>query len=282
MDASKIKKGLGRGLSSLIGDTKIEKNITKLLVSDLVKNKFQPRKNFNQQSLEELTSSIKERGIIQPIVVRKSEDKNDSYEIIAGERRWLAAQKAGLHEVPVVVTEANDLRSLEFAIVENIQRQDLNSIEEAECYQNLIDKFQYDHEKVAKFVGKSRSHITNCLRLLTLPKNVIELIETNKLSSGHAKILVGLENAHFVAKKIIEKSLSVRQAEALVKIFKQKKVPKSFYKDPNIKSLELSIIEKTGLNVIIKNKKNNSGSISFDYKNLEQLNRILDVLKSNY
>ena len=282
MDASKIKKGLGRGLSSLIGDTKIEKNITKLLVSDLIKNKFQPRKNFNQQSLEELTSSIKERGIIQPIVVRKSEDKNDSYEIIAGERRWLAAQKAGLHEVPVVVTEANDLRSLEFAIVENIQRQDLNSIEEAEGYQNLINKFQYDHEKVAKFIGKSRSHITNCLRLLTLPKNVIELIETNKLSSGHAKILVGLENAHFVAKKIIEKSLSVRQAEALVKIFKQKKVPKSFYKDPNIKSLELSIIEKTGLNVIIKNKKNNSGSISFDYKNLEQLNRILDVLKSNY
>ena len=282
MDASKIKKGLGRGLSSLIGDTKIEKNITKLLVSDLVKNKFQPRKNFNQQSLEELTSSIKERGIIQPIVVRKSEDKNDIYEIIAGERRWLAAQKAGLHEVPVVVTEANDLRSLEFAIVENIQRQDLNSIEEAEGYQNLIDKFQYDHEKVAKFIGKSRSHITNCLRLLTLPKNVIELIETNKLSSGHAKILVGLENAHFVAKKIIEKSLSVRQAEALVKIFRQKKVPKSFSKDPNIKSLELSIIEKTGLNVIIKNKKNNSGSISFDYKNLEQLNRILDVLKSNY
>ena len=282
MDASKIKKGLGRGLSSLIGDTKIEKNITKLLVSDLVKNKFQPRKNFNQQSLEELTSSIKERGIIQPIVVRKSEDKNDSYEIIAGERRWLAAQKAGLHDVPVVVTEANDLRSLEFAIVENIQRQDLNSIEEAEGYQNLIDKFQYDHEKVAKFIGKSRSHITNCLRLLTLPKNVIELIETNKLSSGHAKILVGLENAHFVAKKIIEKSLSVRQAEALVKIFRQKRVPKNFSKDPNIKSLELSIIEKTGLNVIIKNKKNNSGSISFDYKNLEQLNRILEILKSNY
>ena len=282
MDTSKIKKGLGRGLSSLIGDSKIEKNITKLLVSDLVKNKFQPRKNFNQQSLEELTSSIKERGIIQPIVVRKSEDENDRYEIIAGERRWLAAQKAGLHEVPVVVTEANDLKSLEFAIVENIQRQDLNSIEEAEGYQNLIDKFQYDHEKVAKFVGKSRSHITNCLRLLTLPRNVIELIETNKLSSGHAKILVGLENAHFIAKKIIEKSLSVRQAEALVKIFRQKKISKSFTKDPNIKSLELSIIEKTGLNVIIKNKKNNSGSISFDYKNLDQLNRILDVLKSNY
>ena len=201
MDTFKIKKGLGRGLSSLIGDTKVTKNINKLLVSELIKNKFQPRKNFNQINLEELTNSIKERGIIQPIVVRKSEDENSKYEIIAGERRWLAAQKAGLHEVPVVVTEANDLKSLEFAIVENIQRQDLNSIEEAEGYQNLIDKFEYDHEKVAKFVGKSRSHITNCLRLLTLPKDVIELIESNKLSPGHAKILVGLENAYSLAKK---------------------------------------------------------------------------------
>ena len=282
MDTFKIKKGLGRGLSSLIGDTKVTKNINKLLVSELIKNKFQPRKNFNQINLEELTNSIKERGIIQPIVVRKSEDENSKYEIIAGERRWLAAQKAGLHEVPVVVTEANDLKSLEFAIVENIQRQDLNSIEEAEGYQNLIDKFEYDHEKVAKFVGKSRSHITNCLRLLTLPKDVIELIESNKLSPGHAKILVGLENPYSLAKKIIEKNLSVRQAEALVKIFRNKKIIKPLSKDPNLKSLELSIIEKTGLNVLIKNKKNNSGSISFEYKDLEQLNKILDVIKSNY
>tara|TARA_B100001996_G_scaffold304331_1_gene245226 strand:- start:806 stop:1654 length:849 start_codon:yes stop_codon:yes gene_type:complete len=282
MDAFKIKKGLGRGLSSLIGDTKVTKSINKLLVSELIKNKFQPRKKFDEDSMDELTNSIKERGIIQPIIVRKSDDENDKYEIIAGERRWLAAQKAGLHDVPVVVTEANDLKSLEFAIVENIQRQDLNSIEEAESYQKLIDKFDYDHEKVAKFIGKSRSHITNCLRLLTLPKNVIELIESNQLSQGHAKILVGLENAHFLAKKIIQKNLSVRQSETLVKIFRNKKVPKNILKDPNLKSLELSIIEKTGLNVFIKNKKNNSGSISFEYKDLEQLNRLLEVIKANY
>ncbi len=282
MDAFKIKKGLGRGLSSLIGDTKVTKSINQLSVSDLIKNKFQPRKHFDQISLKELTNSIKERGIIQPIVVRKSEDQNNKYEIIAGERRWLAAQNAGLHEVPVVVTEANDLRSLEFAIVENIQRQDLNSIEEAEGYQKLIDKFEYDHEKVAKFVGKSRSHITNCLRLLTLPKEVIDLIETNKLSQGHAKILVGLDNSFFIAKKIIEKKLSVRQTETFVKIFRNKKVPKNVLKDPNLKSLELSIIDKTGLNVLIKNRKNNSGSISFEFKNLEQLNRIIEVIKSNY
>ena len=282
MDTTKIKKGLGRGLSSLIGETKSEINIKKLLISDLVRNKFQPRKLFDEESLDDLTNSIKERGIIQPIIVRKSNFNQSKYEIIAGERRWLAAQNAGLHEVPVVVTEANDLRSLEFAIVENIQRQDLNSIEEAEGYQKLIDKFEYDHEKVAKFVGKSRSHITNCLRLLTLPKEVIDLIETNKLSQGHAKILVGLKNAHFLAKKIIEKNLSVRQTENLVKIFKTNKVPKFNKKDPNIKNLELSLIEKIGLNVLIKNNKKNAGSITLEYKNLEQLNKLIEVIKFNY
>ena len=223
MNPLKIKKGLGRGLSSLIGDTKVNTNINKLSLSDLIRSKLQPRKIFDQESLEELTNSIKERGIIQPIIVRKSEDQNHKYEIIAGERRWLAAQNAGLHEVPVVITEANDLKSLEFAIVENVQRYDLNSIEEANGYQRLIHEFSYDQEKVAKFIGKSRSHISNCLRLLSLPKEVIELIETNKLSQGHAKVLVGLENAYFVAKKIIDKKLSVRQAENLVRIFKTKK-----------------------------------------------------------
>jgi ParB family chromosome partitioning protein len=282
MDAFKIKKGLGRGLSSLIGDTKVSKNLNKLSVSDLIKNKFQPRKNFDQSNLEELTNSIKERGIIQPIVVRKSEDQDNKYEIIAGERRWLAAQNAGLHEVPVVVTEANDLKSLEFAIVENIQRHDLNPIEEAQGYQRLIDDFGYDHEKVAKFIGKSRSHVTNCLRLLTLPKDVVRMIELNKLSQGHAKILVGFDNALHIANKIVNKNLSVRQAETLVKFFKYKKVPKKILKDPNLKNLELSLIEKTGLNVFIRNKKNNSGQISFEYKNLDQLNRILEIIKSNY
>ena len=282
MDSFKIKKGLGRGLSSLIGDTKVNTNTNKLLVSDLVRNKLQPRKTFDEKNLDELTNSIKERGIIQPIIVRKSEDQRNKYEIIAGERRWLAAQNAGLHEVPVVVTEANDLKSLEFAIVENVQRQDLNPIEEAQGYQRLINEFSYDQEKVAKFIGKSRSHVTNCIRLLSLPREVTELVESNKISQGHAKILVGLQNAYFLARKIIDKSLSVRQTELLVRIFKNKKIPKHTSKDPNLKKLESTITDKTGLNVIIKNKKNNTGSISFEYKNLEQLNRILELIKSNY
>ena len=282
MDAFKIRRGLGRGLSSLIGDSKPISNINKLSITDLVRNRFQPRKNFNKESLEELTNSIRERGIIQPIIVREFKEGNNKYEIIAGERRWLAAQNAGLHEVPVVVTEANDLKSLEFAIVENIQRHDLNPIEEANGYQRLINDFKYDHEKVAKFIGKSRSHISNCLRLLSLPKEVIELIETNKLSQGHAKILVGLENAFFIAKKILEKKLSVRQAENLVKFFKGKKVPKFFSKDSNIKQLENSLKDKIGLNVFIKNKKNNSGSIYFEYKDLDQLNNLIEIIKVNY
>ena len=282
MDTSKIKKGLGRGLSSLIGETKTEKNTSKISISDLVRNKYQPRKNFDSENLEDLTNSIKERGIIQPIIVRRSESNNTKYEIIAGERRWIAAQNAGLHEVPAVITEADDLRSLEFAIVENVQRHDLNAIEEAEGYQKLINKFSYDQEKVSKFIGKSRSHVANCLRLLSLPEEVIKLIENNKLSQGHAKVLVGLENALFLAKKIIEKKLSVRQAESLVKIFKIKKTGKKISKDPNLSELEASIAEKIGLNVLIKNKKNNTGSIVFDYKDLDQLNKIIQAIKAHY
>ena len=282
MDTFRIKRGLGRGLSSLIGDTKVDSNINKLSITDLVRNKLQPRKNFDKENLEELTSSIKERGVIQPIIVRQSADHKNKYEIIAGERRWLAAQNAGFHEVPVVITEADDLKSLEFAIVENVQRHDLNSIEEANGYQKLIDEFGYDQEKVAKFIGKSRSHVSNCLRLLTLPKQIIDLIETNKLSQGHAKVLVGLENAIFVANKIIDKKLSVRQAENLVRFFKRKKIPKYISKDPNLRQLESSLTEKIGLNTSIKNKKNNSGSISFEYKNVDQLNRIIEVIKFNY
>ena len=278
----RIKKGLGRGLSSLIGDTKVNSNVNKVSVSDLVRNKLQPRKIFDQENLEELTNSIKERGVIQPIIVRNFQDHTDKYEIIAGERRWLAAQNAGLHEVPVVITEADDLKSLEFAIVENVQRHDLNSIEEANGYQKLIDQFGYDQEKVAKFIGKSRSHISNCLRLLTLPKEVIALIENGNLSQGHAKVLVGLENAFFVSKKIIDKKLSVRQAENLVRIFKTKSKSKYILKDPNLKQLESELINKIGLNVSINNKKNNSGSIYFEYKNLDQLNRIIEIIKINY
>ena len=282
MDALKIKKGLGRGLSSLIGDTKVDTNINKLSISELVRNKYQPRKSFNQENLDELTNSIKERGIIQPIIVRKSVDQKFKYEIIAGERRWLAAQNAGLHEVPVVITEADDLKSLEFAIVENVQRVDLNVIEEAQGYQRLINDFSYDQNKVAQFIGKSRSHVSNCLRLLNLPNEVVDLIRNNKLSQGHAKILVGLENAFFLAKKIIEKQLSVRQSESLVKIFKTKKISKFIVKDPNLKHLELTLADKIGLNVLIKNNKNNTGSITLEYKNLEQLNKLIEVIKFNY
>mgnify|MGYP001418494468 CR=1 FL=1 len=278
----KMKRGLGRGLSSLIGDTDTTASKNKLSISSIVRNKFQPRKVFDKESLDELTNSIRERGMIQPIVVRKSQDKHDKFELVAGERRWLAAQNAGLHEVPVVEVEVDDLKSLEFAIVENVQRDNLNPIEETLGYQRLIDEFGYDQEKVSKFIGKSRSHITNCLRLLTLPKEVIEFIQTNKLSQGHAKVLIGLENATFLAKKIIEKKLSVRQAENLVKIFKTKKIPKYISKDSNIRELESSLIDKTGLNISIKNKKNNIGSISFEYKNLDQLNRIIEIIKSNY
>ena len=222
MDANKIKKGLGRGLSSLIGETKIEYKKNKLAIIEIIPNKFQPRKNFDEENLNDLVNSIRERGIIQPIIVRKSEDQISKYEIIAGERRWLAAQKAGLHEVPVVITEADDLKSLEFAIVENVQRHDLNPLEEAQGYQRLINEFSYDQEKVSKFIGKSRSHVTNCLRILSLPDEVLKLVEDKKLTSGHAKILVGLDNASFVANKIVDKKLSVRQAEAFVKIFKKK------------------------------------------------------------
>jgi len=281
MDANKIKKGLGRGLSSLIGETKIEPQKNKLGISEIVPNKYQPRKNFDEEILNDLVNSIKERGIIQPIIVRKSEDQISKYEIIAGERRWLAAQKAGLHEVPVVITEADDLKSLEFAIVENVQRHDLNPLEEAQGYQRLISEFSYDQEKVSKFIGKSRSHVTNCLRILSLPDDVLKLIEDKKLTSGHAKILVGLDNASFVANKIIDKKLSVRQAEAFVKIFK-KKTNYIKQKDPNLIYLEESITDKIGLNVLIKNKKNNKGKLIIEYKELDQLNRIVDIIKSNY
>jgi len=277
----KIKKGLGRGLSSLIGEVKVELEKNQLQISDLVPNKYQPRKIFDENNLIDLTNSIKERGIIQPIIVRKSNDSEGKFEIIAGERRWIAAQRAGLHNVPVVITEADNLKSLEFAIVENVQRHDLNPLEEAQGYRRLIDEFSYDQEKVSKFIGKSRSYITNSLRLLNLPEDVIKLIETQKLTAGHAKILVGLDNASFVANKIIEKKLSVRQAENFVKIFKNRK-KSSLTKDTNIIALELSVSNKIGLNVDIKNNKRNKGKISFEYKDLDQLNKIIDIIKSHY
>ena len=283
MNPFKTKKGLGRGLSSLIGDTGSKAEVrNKINIGSLERNKFQPRKVFDKENLIELTNSIKERGIIQPIVVRKSQSDSEKFEIIAGERRWIAAQNAGLHEVPIVIVDADDLKSLEFAIVENVQRKDLNPIEEAQGYQKLINEFGYDQDKVSKFIGKSRTHVTNCLRLLTLPNEVSSLIEQGKLTQGHAKILVGLNNAYLLAKKIIDQKLSVRQTENLIRALKTSKKIKSLFKDPNLKNLENSLREKLGVNVFIQNKKNNTGNISFHYKDLDQLNRLIMVIKANY
>jgi len=279
---SKIKKGLGRGLSSLIGETKIENKTNRLNLSEIIPNKFQPRKDFDEDNLEDLSNSIKERGVIQPIIVRRSNSDNAEYEIIAGERRWLAARKAGLHDIPVVVTEADDLKSLEFAIVENVQRHDLNPLEEALGYKRLIDEFAYDQQKVSKFIGKSRSYITNSLRLLNLPQEILKYVEEKKITAGHAKILVGLDNAIFIANKIIEKKLSVRQAENFVKIFRKKSSVFKASKDPNIKSLELDVSDKIGLYVSIKNSKRNKGTITFSYNDIDQLNKIIEIIKANY
>ena len=276
----KSKKGLGRGLSSLIGDTKTVSKNDKISVSDLIRNKYQPRKTFDEESLEELTNSIKSRGIIQPIVARLS--TGSKYEIIAGERRWLAAQRAGLHEVPVVVVDADDKKALEFGIVENVQRHDLNSIEEAEGYKRLIDEFGYDQEQVAKFIGKSRSHITNSLRLLTLSNYISDLIKTNTISPGHAKILVGLSNSDQIAKKIVKKNLSVRQTENLVRLYKSPSKSIKNSKDPNIRKIESDLMEKIGLKTQITNKKNNKGSVTFDYRDLDQLNHLIEIIKKYY
>jgi len=276
----KSKKGLGRGLSSLIGDTKAASKNNKVSVSDLIRNRYQPRKTFDEESLEELTNSIKSRGIIQPIIARPS--SGNKYEIIAGERRWLAAQRAGLHEVPVVVVDADDKKALEFGIVENVQRHDLNSIEEAEGYKRLIDEFSYDQEQVAKFIGKSRSHITNSLRLLTLSNYITDLIKTNKITPGHAKILVGLGNSDQIAKKIVKKNLSVRQTENLVRLYKSPSKSIKISKDPNIKKIENELMEKIGLKTQINNKKNNKGSVTFDYRDLDQLNHLIEIIKKYY
>ena len=278
----KNKKGLGRGLSSLIGDSDLKVSSNKISISSIIPNKYQPRKKFEKESLEELTKSIKERGIIQPLIVRISENQKDKYELIAGERRLQASQTAGLHEVPVIIIEADNLKSLELAIIENVQRKDLNVIEEAQGYKRLIEEFGYDQEKVSKFIGKSRSHITNSLRILSLPRTVIELIENEKLTLGHAKVLVGHLNAEILARKIVNKKLSVRQTEALVKSLNSKKHSKVISKDANILSLENSLKEKIGINVFINNKKNNSGYLNFEYKDLDQLNRLIMIIKANY
>jgi len=276
-----FKKGLGRGLSSLLGETKKIEN-SMLAIKDLTRNKFQPRKFFSKENMEELTNSIKEQGVIQPIVVRPDKSNEGKYEIIAGERRWIASQNAGLHEVPVVILNIDDVKSLEFAIVENVQRQDLNAIEEARGYQRLVDDFNYNQEKLSQFIGKSRSYIANSLRLLSLPEEVLFMVEKGNLSAGHARSLIGLNNSTEIAKKIIQKKLSVRQAELLAKQYKDKKFKLVSKKDSNILSLQKDLEEKTGLNVSINNKKNNTGNIIFEYKDLDQLDKLINLIKNNY
>ena len=278
----KNKKGLGRGLSSLIGDSDIKTSNDKISISSIIPHKNQPRKFFDKDDLDELARSIKERGIIQPLIVRKSDDQDDKYELIAGERRWQAAQAAGLHNVPVVVIQADNLKSLELAIIENVQRKDLNPIEEAESYRNLIENFDYDQEMVSKFIGKSRSHISNSLRLLSLPEKLIGMIRESKISQGHAKILIGLENALLLADKIIKKKLSVRQTESLVRLLKNggKKILKQ--KDSNVVATENELTSKLGMRVLLNNKRNNSGTLTFEYKGIDQLDRLVNIIKNNY
>ena len=282
MMESKLKKGLGRGLSSLLGDSTKKLETNKVSIKDLSRNKFQPRKYFSKENLEELTNSIKEQGLIQPIVVRPDKSSEEKYEIIAGERRWLASQNAGLHEVPIVILDVDDAKSLEFAIVENVQRQDLNPIEESRGYQKLIDEFNYNQDKLSKFIGKSRSYIANSLRLLSLPQDILLMVEKGHLSAGHARSLIGLQNSVDIAKKIVQKKLSVRQTEVLARQFRDKKFKLVHKKDANILDLQRSLEEKTGLTVTVSNKKNNSGNITFNYQNLDQLDKIINIIKNNY
>ena len=279
---NRLKRGLGRGLSSLLGDSSKNIETNKVSINDITRSKFQPRRNFSKGNLEELTNSIKEQGVIQPIVVRPDKSSSGKYEIIAGERRWLASQNAGLHEIPVVILNVDDVKSLEFAIVENVQRQDLNAIEESRGYQKLIDEFNYNQDKLSKFIGKSRSYIANSLRLLSLPEDVLFMVEQGNLSAGHARSLIGLNNPLEIAKKIVQKRLSVRQAEVLARQFRNKKFKLVNKKDANILDLQKNLEDKMGLNVSISNKKNNSGTISFEYQNLDQLNKIIDIIKKNY
>ena len=284
MSNIKLKKGLGRGLSSLFGDIKEEikkkensSDQIKVLIANLNRNQYQPRTTFNEEKLIELADSIKQNGLIQPIVVRPDKRESGKYEIVAGERRWLAAQKAGLNEVPVVVLNINDQKSLEIAIVENIQRQDLNVVEEARGYERLIKDFGYSHEKISKFMSKSRSHISNTLRLLSLPEDIIGLIEEGKLTAGQARPLIGMANASEIAENIVKKKVTAREVESLARRKSGKNNKKT--EDPNIMFVRNELEGKLGLNVEIINKKNNSGKVIIKYKSLDQFELISKLLK---
>ncbi len=276
------KKGLGKGLSALFGDQKkpsntdkIEQNAQIALIGELARNKYQPRSIFDESKLEELSQSIKKNGIIQPIAVRKNKSSSEPYEIVAGERRWLAAQKAGLHEVPITILDLNDSETLEVAIVENIQREDLNVVEEAKGYKRLNVEFGYDQDKIAIMMSRSRSHISNTLRLLNLPKDIIAMLEQGELTAGQARPLIGMPNASSIAEEIVSKKLSARSIENI-----KKRKSQSFTIDPNVFDAQRDIERSIGLKVIIQNKKNNSGKLTIEYKNLDQLELISDLLKN--
>ena len=279
---SKKNKGLGKGLSALFGDQKNplnkeknDSNIQKVLIGELARNKYQPRTFFDEEKLKELSESIKKNGIIQPIAVRKNNSSSEPYEIVAGERRWLAAQKAGLHDVPITILDLNDSETLEVAIVENIQREDLNVVEEAKGYKRLNEEFGYDQDKIANMMSKSRSHISNTLRLLNLPKDIIAMLEQGELTAGQARPLIGMPNASSIAEEIVAKKLSARSIENIKKI-----KSKSFTIDPNIFDAQRDIERSIGLKVTIQNKKNNSGKLTIEYKNLDQLELISKLLKN--
>ena len=276
------KKGLGRGLSALFGDTTREEKkpatsqYNTAAISDLSRNPYQPRQNFKEEKLEELANSIRKNGIIQPIAVRPSKSDSNKYEIVAGERRWLAAQRAGLHEIPITILDLSDVESLEVAIVENIQRDDLNPIEEAKGYKRLNEEFKYDHESISKLMSKSRSHISNTLRLLTLPSDVISMLEEGSLTSGQARPLIGISNASSIAEEIVSKNYSARKVEYLVRNKKGGKIVKTI--DTNILKTQERLQKILGLKVNIVNKKNNSGKITIEYKDLDQFELISDLL----
>ena len=278
------KKGLGRGLSALFGDEKVKdkpKEINKsntVSISDISRNPYQPRQNFSPEKLEELANSIKKNGIIQPIAVRQSKSDINKYEIVAGERRWLAAQKAGLHEIPVNILDLSDVESLEVAIVENIQRDDLNPIEEAKGYKRLSEEFKYDHENISKLMSKSRSHVSNMLRLLTLPSDIISMLEEGTLTTGQARPLIGLANATAIAEEIVSKNYSARKVEYLVKTKKGINHKKKDQYDANILKTQDRIEKILGLKINILNKKNNSGKIIIEYKDLEQFELLSNLL----
>ena len=276
------KKGLGKGLSALFGDQKkpenidkIEANEQKALIGELARNKYQPRTIFDETKLEELSKSIKQNGIIQPIAVRKNNSSSEPYEIVAGERRWLAAQKAGLHEVPITILDLNDSETLEVAIVENIQREDLNIVEEARGYKRLNEEFSYDQDKIATMMSRSRSHISNTLRLLNLPKDIIAMLEQGELTAGQARPLIGMPNASSIAEEIVSKKLSARSIENI-----KKRKTKSFTVDPNVFDAQRDIERSLGLKVNIQNRKNNTGKLTIEYKNLDQLELISKLLKN--